>query len=119
MLHYGNIHWCIVLHIPKLFPQYFSGGWHNYFCYMLIMHKITGEAGSKHVISTMQGDGVIIYVQHRKMCGQEVTSQYNGLVISRTKHCCVNIKYSITKSNVVTLFIITFLPVRSITFSCF
>ena len=38
-----------------------------------------GEAGSKHVISTTQGDGTITYIGHSKICIQEVTSQYNGI----------------------------------------
>ena len=36
------------------------------------------EAGSKHVISAMQGDSTINYIQYSKMCIQEVTTQYNG-----------------------------------------
>ena len=43
------------------------------------MYKTTGEAGSKCIISAMQGDGMITYVQHSKMCVQEVTSQYDGI----------------------------------------
>ena len=43
------------------------------------MYKITGEAGSKCVISTMQGDSMLTYIQHRKMCVQKVTTQYNGI----------------------------------------
>ena len=42
------------------------------------MYMITGEAGGKHVISTMQGDSTIIYIQHSKMYVQKVTTQYNG-----------------------------------------
>ena len=38
-----------------------------------------GEAGSKHVISAMQGDGTITYMQHSKMCIWKVISQYNGI----------------------------------------
>ena len=38
-----------------------------------------GEAGGKCVISAMQGDSVIIYIQHNKMCVQEVTAQYYGI----------------------------------------
>ena len=38
-----------------------------------------GEAGGKHVISAMQGDSMITYIQHSKMCIQEVTTQYNGI----------------------------------------
>ena len=43
------------------------------------MYRIMGEAGNKWVISAMQGDGMIIYVQHSKMYIQEVNSQYNEL----------------------------------------
>ena len=43
------------------------------------MYMITGEAGSKREISTMQGDSIITYVQYRKMYVQEVTTQYNGI----------------------------------------
>ena len=32
------------------------------------------EAGSKPVISIMQGDSMITYIQHGKMCLQKVTS---------------------------------------------
>ena len=46
---------------------------------MLFTYRIIGEAGGKHVISKMQGDSVVTYVQHSKMCVQEVTSQYNGI----------------------------------------
>ena len=38
-----------------------------------------GEAGNKHVINAMQGDGTSTYIQHTKMCIQKVTSQYNGI----------------------------------------
>ena len=38
-----------------------------------------GEAGGKHVISAMQGDSMITYIQHSKMCVQKVTTQYNGI----------------------------------------
>ena len=37
-----------------------------------------GKAGGNHVISAMQGDSTIAYIQHSKMCVQEVTTQYNG-----------------------------------------
>ena len=37
------------------------------------------EAGSKSVISVMQGDSTITYIQHSKICVQEVTSQYKGI----------------------------------------
>ena len=39
--------------LSELLVQYFHYGWRNYFCKVLIMYKITGEAGGKHVISTM------------------------------------------------------------------
>ena len=82
MLHYINVHWGIFLYLfPKLFVQYFSSGWRNYLCKALIMHRVKGEASNKHAISVMQGDGMITYVQHSKMCVQKVTSQYNG-------NCC-------------------------------
>ena len=38
-----------------------------------------GEAGSKHVISAMQGYSMIAYNQHSKMCVQKVASQYNEI----------------------------------------
>ena len=38
-----------------------------------------GGAGGKRVISTMQGDSMITYIHHSKMCVQEVTNQYNGI----------------------------------------
>ena len=37
-----------------------------------------GEASGKHVISAMQGDSMITYVQQSKLCVQ-VNSQYNGI----------------------------------------
>ena len=43
------------------------------------MYRIMGGAGSKCVVSAMQGDGTVTYVQHINMCIQEVTSQYNGI----------------------------------------
>ena len=43
------------------------------------MYRIMGEAGGKHVISAMQGDSTVAYVQHSKMCVQEITSQYDGI----------------------------------------
>ena len=42
------------------------------------MYRIMGEAGGKCVISTMQGNSMITYIQHSKVCVQEVTTQYNG-----------------------------------------
>ena len=38
-----------------------------------------GEAGSKHVISAIQGDGTITHIQHSKIYVQKVTSKYNGI----------------------------------------
>ena len=46
---------------------------------MLVMYRIIGEADSKYVISAMQGDSMITYVQHSKICIQEVITQYNGI----------------------------------------
>ena len=43
------------------------------------MYRIMSEAGGKHVISAMQGDSTITYIQHSKMCVQEVTSRYDGI----------------------------------------
>ena len=43
------------------------------------MYRIIGKAGSKQVISIMQGDIMITYIQHSQMYIQEVTSQYNGI----------------------------------------
>ena len=37
----------------ELLVQYFHYSQHNYFCKVLIMYRIMGEAGGKHVISTM------------------------------------------------------------------
>ena len=77
-----------------------------------------GEAGSKHVISTTQGDGMVNYIQHSKIYVQKVIFQYIGLVISRTKHFCVKITFYITKVNVLTLYVMTFLLVRSVPSNC-
>ena len=52
----------------------FQYGQSNYFCKVLIIYRIMGETGSKHVISAMQADGMSIYVQHSKMYIQKVTS---------------------------------------------
>ena len=38
-----------------------------------------GEAVSKHLISAMQGDGMLTHVQQSKLCFQEITSHYNGI----------------------------------------
>ena len=43
------------------------------------MYGIMGEACSKCVFSALQGDSMITYIQHSKMCVQEVTTQYNGI----------------------------------------
>ena len=43
------------------------------------MYRIISEAGGKHVISAMQGDSVITYIQHSKTYIQKFTSQYNGI----------------------------------------
>ena len=59
--------------------QYFNSSQHIYLHKALIMYKIMGDAGSKHVISAIQGDDMITYIQHSKMCVQEITSQNNGI----------------------------------------
>ena len=75
MLHYGNMCWGIFSYLfSKLFIQYFSSSWCNYLCKALIMNRSMVEAGSKHVISAMQGNGIITYIQHRKIYVQKVTS---------------------------------------------
>ena len=43
------------------------------------MYKNISEVGGKHVISAMQGDSIITYIQDSKMCIQEVTTQYYGI----------------------------------------
>ena len=43
------------------------------------MYNIMGEAGGKYIISAMQGDITITYIQHSIMCIQEVTTQYNEI----------------------------------------
>ena len=43
------------------------------------MYRIMGEAGSKCIISAMQANGMITYVQHSNIFVQEVTSQYNRI----------------------------------------
>ena len=78
-----------------------------------------GEAGSKHVISIMQGDGMIIYVLHSKVYFRKSVPSIIGLVIDRTKYCCVRISLSITKSIVIILFVMDFLPVGSDTSNYF
>ena len=80
MLHYGNVRHCTFSHLLlELLVQYLNGGQHNYFRKPLIVYRIMGGAGSKCVISTTQGDSMINYVQHSKMCVQEATSQYDGI----------------------------------------
>ena len=39
------------------------------------MYKIMGEAGGKRVIRAMQGDSMINYIQHSKMCIQKFTTK--------------------------------------------
>ena len=52
MLHYGNVRQCILLHLlSELLVRYFYYGRHNYIRKALIMYRIMGEAGGKHVIS--------------------------------------------------------------------
>ena len=80
MLHYSNIGWCVFLYLlPKMFVLYFNSSWCKYLCEALIIYRITGEIGSKHVISAMQGDGMMTYIQHSKMCVQKIASQYDGI----------------------------------------
>ena len=43
------------------------------------MYRIIGETSSKRVISAMQDNSIITYIQRSKMCVQEVTTQYNGI----------------------------------------
>ena len=43
------------------------------------MYRIINEADPRHIISTMQNDSTITYIQHSKICVQEVTSQYNKI----------------------------------------
>ena len=79
MLHYGNICQCIFLYfLTALFIQYFGSSWRNDFHEVLIINRIIGKAGGKHIISTMQGNSTITYIQHSKMCVQKNTTQYNG-----------------------------------------
>ena len=78
------------------------------------MCRIMGEAGGKHVISAMQGDGIITHIQYIKMCTKKSLPRIMGLVIGGTKYCFVKITLLFTKYNVMTLFIMTFLLVRSI-----
>ena len=69
MLQNSYIHWDIFLYLfLELFVQNFGSGQHNYLCKVLIIYRIMGKAGYKHVISEMQGDGMITYIQHSKMC---------------------------------------------------
>ena len=80
MLHYSNVYQCVFPYfLMELFVQNFGSGWHNNFHEALIINRIMGEAGSKHVISATQGDGTITYIHYSKMCVQEVTTQYNGI----------------------------------------
>ena len=79
MLHYGNVCRCIFLYfLTELFIQDFANGRHNNFHNTLIINRIMGEAGGKHVLSTMQDDSMITYIQQSKMCVQKNTTQYNG-----------------------------------------
>ena len=65
--------------LPELLIPYFSNSWYNYVHWALIIYRIIAEASSKHVISAIQGDTMITYIQLSKMCVQEVTTQYNGI----------------------------------------
>ena len=47
---------------------------------MLILSRILGEAGCKHVIDITQGDDMITYVQHCKTYIQKTTSHKNKII---------------------------------------
>ena len=79
------------------------------------MCNIMDEADNRHIISAKQGDGTRIYIQHSKIVSRKLFPNIMGLVIGRTKHCCIKIPLSITKSSVIVLFVITFLSIASIT----
>ena len=80
MLHYGNVCWYTFLYIfVEVFIWYFSNSWHNYFHKVLIMYRVMGEAGGKHVISAMQGNGAITNIQQSKMYVREVNTQYDEI----------------------------------------
>ena len=66
-----------------------------------------GEAGNKLVISTTQGDGTIIYVQHNKMCIQKVTSLYNGISDWQDKILLCENYIFFSKLNIITLLVMT------------
>ena len=51
----------------------------NYPYKALSMYRIMGEAGIKHIISAMQGYGIITYIQYNRICVQEAISQYYGI----------------------------------------
>ena len=72
------------------------------------MYKIMGEAGGKSIISATQGDSMITYIQKVQCMSKKSLPSIMGLVIGRTKHCCINITLSITKSNAITLFLMIF-----------
>ena len=78
MLHYNNKCLGILLYLfPELLVQYFSSSCCNYLCKALVMYRIIDKAGSEHIVSTMQGNSVITYVLHSKMCIQKLSCLYN------------------------------------------
>ena len=80
MLQYGNVYQCIFHYfLMELFIRDFSSGWHNSFHEALIIDRITGKAGGKHIIGATQGDSMITYILHSTMCIQKVTTQYSGI----------------------------------------
>ena len=74
MATYVGVSFCISF--LNCFVQYLSGGQNNYLCKALVMYRIMGDAGSKHVVSATQGNGMIIYIEYSKMYISEVTCQY-------------------------------------------
>ena len=79
------------------------------------MYRVTGEVGGKHAISTMQGNSSITYTNTAKCLSKKSFPSKMGLGMGKKKHCCVNIVLSATKSNVITVFVMTFFLVRSVT----
>ena len=95
MLHYSNIRQCTLLHfLSELLVQYFHYGQCNYICKVLIMYRIMGEAGGKHVISAMHKVIVLSPMSNTAKCvSKKSLPSMMGLVIGRTKHCCVKITF--------------------------
>ena len=77
-----------------------------------------GEAIGKCAISTKQGNGTITYIQHSKFVSKKLLLSIMGLVIGRIKNCYVNMILSIIKSKVITLIVMTFILVGSVTSNC-